>query len=96
MSDTKPVHVVGKLKDVDPTTEQVFRYASTNFVRDNHAMTWFEKAFGVSLHACYSKQRVHPDKHKLRWDCNHLVLFFQDGRIVEMHNSEWASFDIHN
>jgi hypothetical protein len=68
------------------------------FKSDRYIRTYFEKLFGINIRRAYVSECVNemfPKGDELNWGTRRIILFLGNGNIVEMYNSEWATFQLY-
>lgn len=86
--------VVEQLKDVETEDTHSFVWGRFTFRKVEHERTFFETVFGMKIKALYTDQSRRPSKTELRWGCAKFIFFMDNGNIVEMGSSEWASINL--
>ena len=100
MSPDQPRTVLD-LTSIAAHKDDEFKYGYSVFVRDHHVFNFLVKHLQMPLQAVYTKKgepiHVRLDKiadnvtKEMVWGQQTMILLFNDGKVVMMTNSEWAS-----
>ena len=89
---------ITKLSEVDPQKDTSFEWNNKLFILDLWLKNFFTKHFGMSIKSAYcpSKNSIKiqrsQENAELRWNQTTILLFLENGNILRLENSEWASF----
>jgi hypothetical protein len=91
------------LKEVNLKDDLTFRYDRRDFMRDNHLQTFLSRVFGVRFAAVFAQftsssgqLQPHRDAATVKIDATDLILFKENGEVIELTNSEWGHITLHN
>jgi len=89
---------INSLKEVNTDEDWSFTIAYREFTRDNKIRTFFERVFGGKLKAVYVSDyrvsKIEPFTNSLDIGGRYIIIFREDGQVVEMTNSEWGSITL--
>jgi hypothetical protein len=88
------IREVKSYSEVDLEKDDRFRLGIHVYSSVHRTKTFLESLFRTEIVRAYSTSPTsNPKKDLLDWSTSHMALFFPDGGVIKMSNSEWAFFE---